>query len=117
MVSGFFTSPCDHEWIFSGDASEILSALNDSGFFGFSKRLKRSSITIWVSFSALGGAAALVFEQLDVESQTLQFLHHDVERLGQPRLEHVLTFDDRLVHAGAAGNVVGLHGQHLLEAE
>src|SRR4051812_43930655 len=98
MVSGFFTSPCDHEWIFSGDASEIRSALNDSGFFGFSKRLKRSSITIGVSFSALG-RAALVFEQLDVESQTLQFLHHDVERLGQAGLEHVLAFDDRLVHA------------------
>jgi hypothetical protein len=42
MVSGFFTSPCDHSRIFSGYASEIRIAENDSGSFGFSKKLKMS---------------------------------------------------------------------------
>src|SRR5579862_8282141 len=44
MVSGFFTSPCDHSRIFSGDASEMRIAENDSGSFGFSKKLKMSFI-------------------------------------------------------------------------
>src|SRR5436190_17285390 len=44
MVSGFFTSPCDHSRIFSGDASEMRIAENDSGSLGFSKKLKMSFI-------------------------------------------------------------------------
>jgi hypothetical protein len=35
MVSGFFTSPCDQSSIFSGEAREILTALNLVGAFGF----------------------------------------------------------------------------------
>src|SRR5919202_4924773 len=42
MVSGFFTSPCDHCRIFSGLASEMRIALNESGSLGFSKKLKIS---------------------------------------------------------------------------
>src|SRR5512133_830431 len=42
MVSGFFTSPCDHCRILSGLASEMRIAENDSGSFGFSKKLKMS---------------------------------------------------------------------------
>src|SRR5438132_4138911 len=49
-VSGFFTSPADHDRILSGDASEMRMALNESGFFGFSKRLKRSSIIMSGSY-------------------------------------------------------------------
>jgi hypothetical protein len=37
VVDGFFTSPCDQERIFSGEAMEIFIALNLIGFFGFSK--------------------------------------------------------------------------------
>jgi hypothetical protein len=44
MVSGFFTSPWDHDRILSGDAIEMRIELKLSGFLGFSKRLKRSSI-------------------------------------------------------------------------
>src|SRR3954463_1421298 len=44
MVSGFFTSPCDHSRIFSGEANEIRIAEKDSGSFGFSKKLKMSLI-------------------------------------------------------------------------
>src|SRR3954471_19186624 len=53
MVSGFFTSPCDHSRIFSGDASEIRIAENDSGSFGFSKKLKMSFT--FSPFSSLSG--------------------------------------------------------------
>ncbi len=42
MVSGFFTSPCDHWRILSGLASEMRIAENESGSFGFSKKLKMS---------------------------------------------------------------------------
>src|SRR3982751_7071857 len=51
MVSGFFTSPCDHWRIFSGDASEMRIALKESGSLGFSKKLKMSFT--FSSFSVL----------------------------------------------------------------
>src|SRR6476659_7719056 len=102
MVSGFFTSPCDHDRILSGDASEMRMALKLSGFFGFSNRLNRSSIIETVppagpAVSPLGW----LLEQLDVERQALEFLDHHVERLGQAGLEHVLALHDGFVHARA----------------
>src|SRR5438093_13519768 len=108
MVSGFFTSPCDHERILSGEASEMRMALKLSGFFGFSKRLNRSSIIASLSCGP-------VFGELDVEREALELLHHDVEGLRQPGLEHVLALDDRLVHAGATRHIVRLDGEHLLQ--
>src|SRR6184192_2975593 len=108
MVSGFFTSPCDHDRIFSGDASEMRMALKFRGFLGFSKRLNKSSIIGSISCRP-------VFGELDVEREALELLHHDVEGLGQPGLEDVLAFDDRLVHAGATRHIVRLDGEHLLQ--
>src|SRR5215510_8213484 len=108
MVSGFFTSPCNHDRILSGDASEMRIALKVRGFFGFSNRLNRSSIIETVP--PAGSAASpllLLLEELDVERQALELLHHHVERLGQAGFEHVLALDDGLVHAGTAGHVVG----------
>src|SRR5262245_25081866 len=95
-------------------------ALKLSGFFGFSKRLKRSSIIVcrsWFGPCSRGGASLLgaVLGQLDVQREALELLHHDVEGLREARLEDVLALDDRLVHAGAARDVVGFDGQHLLE--
>src|SRR4029453_2855908 len=58
MVSGFFTSPCDHDRILSGDAIEMRIELKLRGFFGFSKRLKRSCIIgdgRWLSLPASPG--------------------------------------------------------------
>src|SRR5262245_39728481 len=126
MVSGFFTSPWDHSRIFSGDASEIRIALNESGSFGFSKKLKMS-FTSWVSLyglrrSRFSGYFAChffnrrlvfawrrrIFDQLHVQAERLQLFQEHVERLGQTRLEHVLALDDRLVHARAADHVVRL---------
>src|SRR5579859_3903317 len=112
MVSGFLTSPWDHERIISGDAMEMRIELNESGFFGFSKTPKISSIAC-LPGGALG--AARLFEQINVEAQRLQFLDHDVEGLGQARFQRVLALYDRLVHPRASGHVVALDGQHLLQ--
>jgi hypothetical protein len=49
IVSGFLTSPCDHSRIFSGEASEMRMALNESGSLGFSKKLKMSRIGVYPS--------------------------------------------------------------------
>ena len=46
MVSGFFTSPWDHCRILSGLARATRIAWNDSGSFGFSKKLKMSFTSI-----------------------------------------------------------------------
>jgi hypothetical protein len=43
MVSGFFTSPFDQSRIFSGEANEILTDSNFTGFLALSKKLKSSS--------------------------------------------------------------------------
>jgi hypothetical protein len=53
------------------------------GFFGFSNRLNRSSIieTVLPAESA-ASPLLLLLEELDVERQALELLHHDVERLG-----------------------------------
>ena len=46
MVSGFLTSPWDHSRIFSGLASEMRMALNDSGSLGFSKTVSYTHLTL-----------------------------------------------------------------------
>src|SRR5438132_12992624 len=124
MVSGFFTSPCDHWRIFSGDASEMRMALKESGSLGFSKKLKMSfTFSPWNDLSGSGpGLLRLsghrgrsVLHQLDVEAERLELLDQHVERLRQPRLERVLALDDALVHPGAAHHVVRLHGEELLQ--
>jgi hypothetical protein len=52
IVSGFFTSPCDHSMICSGLAREIRMAEKLNGSFGFSKKLKMSFI-IYLPASSL----------------------------------------------------------------
>src|SRR6202050_1540182 len=94
MVSGFLTSPCDHDRIISGDAIEIRIALNAIGFLGFSNRPKRSSIVLNTPRPL---ASRRRFQELDVETQRLEFLDHYVKRLGQPGLQRVLALDDCLV--------------------
>jgi hypothetical protein len=42
MVSGFFTSPYDQSRIISGDARETLTASNESGSLGLSKKFNKS---------------------------------------------------------------------------
>src|ERR1700733_5846289 len=116
MVSGFLTSPCDHSRIFSGEASEIRIALNESGSLGFSKKLKMSRIgffllSLYETKLLLSNAprgtrnlsladetglllrrvvADLGLDELDVQAQGLELLDEDVEALRQTRLERVL---------------------------
>src|SRR5262245_4146185 len=81
-----------------------------SGSLGFSKRLYRSRTSTPPLLALLA-----VFEQVDVEAQALHLLREHVEALGEPGHELAIALDDRLVHAGAADDVVRLHGQELLE--
>src|SRR4029453_3382515 len=106
MVSGLRTSPCDHERIFSGEASEIRSALKLSGFFGFSNSVNRSSIDSPCYRAPSDRFGLLLFEELDVEREALELLHHDVEGLRQTWFEHILPLDDGLVHTGSPAPVV-----------
>src|SRR4051812_21560749 len=53
--------------------------------------------------------------QVDVEAERAHFLDQHVERFRNTGLEGVVATHDRLVHLGTAGDVVRLHGQHLLE--
>src|SRR2546422_8768155 len=105
MVSGFFTSPCDHPRIFSGDASLIRIASNVMGFacrsrmpqrslVGFSSLIrlpKGRSVSIQFSSSCL---LAVLRHELDVEGEALKLLHQHVERLRRAGLQEVLAFDD-----------------------
>src|SRR5262245_47611142 len=60
-------------------------------------------------------AVAIAFDQFNIQAETLQFLHQDIERLRQAGVEDVVTFDDRLIHTGTPGDIVGLDSQHLLQ--
>src|SRR6185312_16314457 len=67
----------------------------------------------------LGGRTAVLrllrIMQIDVEAQRAHFLDQHVEAFGDARLERVVAAHDRFVHLGTAGDVVRLHGEHLLE--
>ena len=58
---------------------------------------------------------ALERRQFDIEAERAHFLDQHVEALRNARFERVVAAHDRLVHLGAAGDVVRLDGQHLLE--
>src|SRR5215469_6510573 len=79
----------------------------------------RSCVILVRSLGRLGsaGAATLLLRvvQVDVEAERAHLLDEHVERLGNARLERVVAAHDRLVHLGAAGHVVRLDRQHLLQ--
>src|SRR5258706_3257588 len=145
MVSGFFTSPYDHERIFSGEASPVLIASNSSScvtclnrsssaFMRYSRvipwpssfpRKRESSV---VRRKTLGprvrgdddpcdtySQPASVPLQVDIDRQRADFLHQHVERLRHAGLDLVLALDDVLVDLGPAVDVVGLDREHLLQ--
>src|SRR3954452_22186606 len=58
---------------------------------------------------------AVAAQDLDVETQRLHLLEEDLERLRDARVGDVLALDDGLVDLHAAGNVVRLDRQQLLE--
>src|SRR3954468_7613435 len=105
MVSGFFTSPYDHERIFSGDASPMRMASNSSSWVTCLNRSSNAFIT-WIS---------LVTLEVDVDREGANLLHEHVERLRHAGLDLVLALHDVLVHLGASLRVVRLDGEHLLQ--
>src|SRR5579875_2853973 len=112
MVSGFLTSPCDHDRMVSGAAIEIRMALKATGFLGLSKTPKMSSILLLLPRCPLGPLGFL--QQVNLQTQRLQLFDHYVEGFRQSRLQRVLALDDRLVHPCAAGHVIALDREHLL---
>src|SRR6185312_12145576 len=104
IVSGFVTSPYDHERICSGLARAILTWL---------KSLTSSIKVLFLRFEPHEVDAklrhvrrrvvdkrdvpAFVVRYLDRKAEALQFLHEHLERLRHARFEHVLTLHDRFV--------------------
>src|SRR6266849_7386269 len=68
-----------------------------------------------LQIQAIYRSSVVALLQLDIEAKRAQLLDEDVERFGNARLEIVVAADDRLVDLGAAGDVVRLDGQHLLQ--
>ena len=58
---------------------------------------------------------AVLVEDADIQAQGLQLLDEHLERLRHARLRDVLALDDGFIRAHAAGHVVGLHRQDLLQ--
>ena len=58
---------------------------------------------------------AVLVEDAHIQTQGLQLLDEHLERLGHARLRDVLALDDGFIRAHAAGHVVGLHRQDLLQ--
>src|SRR6185437_6019757 len=136
MVSGFFTSPYDHERIFSGEASPMRIASNSSSWVtclnkSSSAFIQTSGLSIpaaSIQLPAFGASrrpgrlradrrlpTASITLEIDVDRERADFLHQHVERLRHAGIDLVLALDDVLVHLGAPAHVVRLHGQHLLQ--
>src|SRR6266567_4581276 len=91
MVSGFFTSPCDHSRIFSGEASWMRMAENESGSFGFSKKLKMS----FTGVSYLAASAADLTKNLTSMNSLrfdLQLVVHNRSNPGHS--QHLVFFNE-----------------------
>src|SRR5215472_6128300 len=134
MVSGLVTSPCDHDRIVSGEASDSRSASKFSSFSTFPVGspflyLFRGVLADLVALQAdaqvqrqLGDVllaeddlALVLAQDLDPEREPLQLLHEHPEALRDAGLERVVALDDRLVGLDAAHDVVRLDRQDLLE--
>src|SRR3954462_12698757 len=107
MVSGFFTSPYDHERIFSGEASPMRMASNSSSCVTC---LNRSS-SAFIQSSPVSGKGCSVAFQVDVDRERSDLLHEHVERLRHAGLDLVLSLHDVLVDLRASLRVVGLDGE------
>src|SRR5882672_199890 len=103
MVSGFFTSPYDHERTRSGDARPM--------------RIE-SKFSIGVcclnSFSRSFMYCLLLLE-LHVDAEGADLLHQHVEGFRHTRLHLVVAIDNGLVHLRSTLHVVRLHREHFLQ--
>src|SRR6202022_3759058 len=114
----------------SGDANESFSA---SKFSSFSK--SSSSLLFRAVFPELfaleadtevqrdlgdvlfrqNNLALVLAQDLDPERKAFKLLDQHAERLRDASLERVVALDDRLIRLPTTDDVVGLHGQDLLE--
>src|SRR3990172_8012304 len=122
MVSGFMTSPYDHDRTCSGEASDMRMALKSltSSAKEILSPLKATQVNAQfrqVQRRRVGqGHPLLLFvEDLDCQPQALQFLDEDLKRLRYARLLDIFALDDCLVSLYTAHYIVGLHGQQLLQ--
>src|SRR3546814_7674283 len=103
MVSGFFTSPKDHERIRSGEASAILIASKSSVGRCWLKRFSRSFMCISgireSRFGAGSNRRSSVLLEFHVDRQRADFLDQHVEGLGHARDHLVFAVDDVLVRS------------------
>ena len=86
------------QWIF-GFVEKVKKVFHFIAPWGLQRILKSRSSSPFKSF-------VLVFDELDVERQALKFLHKNVERLREARLEQLLALDDRFVHAISTSDVI-----------
>src|SRR3954465_5835143 len=105
MVSGFFTSPYDHERIFSGEASPILIASNSSSCW----TCLNSSSSAFIATPQFS-----ITLKIDVDTQRPNLFDQHVERLRHAGVDLVVTLDDVFIHFRTAVDVVRLDGEHLL---
>src|SRR5688572_20973678 len=118
MVSGFFTSPNDHDRIMSGDARPMRIASKSSTSNCCFRCLRRSRIAFTACHPAPWGAVLVpcccwagtgsVLLELDVDRERADLLDQDVERLRHAGFHPVVAVDDVLVHLGPAVHVIRL---------
>src|SRR5438876_11295263 len=80
----------------------ISSASNDQRCLDFVRHDKKLGC-------AIENTARSLAANFDVESETLHFLDQHVKRFRRARLERVIAFLERLLHAGALLLVGGFH--------
>src|SRR5688572_15025249 len=69
----------------------------------------------YVSFQTADGRLHFVSTERHRQAETLKLLHQHIEGLRYARLGQVLALDDCLVYTAAAGDVVGLDREDLLQ--
>src|SRR5262245_56260308 len=102
MVSGFLTSPNDHERIISGEARPIRIGSKSSTAVCCLNSFTWSFMCSPCDTARVSSASALVRLELDVDAERADFLDEHVEGLGHARVHQVVAVHDVLVHLGAA---------------
>src|SRR3569833_2229168 len=87
------------QWM--GESGGLLRRLLRSFEFGFMPRRRKRVLFGHVEF--------------DIETERTDFLNQNVEAFGDAGFERVVTAHNGFVDLGAAGDVVGLDGQHFLQ--
>src|SRR5215471_17789535 len=116
MVSGLVTSPCDHDWIFSGDAR--LMRIASKSLVSAEGSWNEGRIYLHLLQHGLRSrfeGFLLRLDQFDVETEGLQLADEHVERFRQARRERRVALHDRFVDLRASGHVVRLRGEELLK--